>query len=480
MNNMQEQPHYKITPEQGWAKMKPILDEAMPLNKPSGRSPFMWWTTSAVVLTTLVGIALVNGAGRATDAYPARDVKLEISAPGMTRTGESNTTPSTSETQSFRQANSDPAVLSNPDSQTSKAKASADTKLSSPVGKFKTGQKATRAPSPAGKAPVKQAVTVPMAMAADPAESQPLHLTADDQMEDGILRAIEQSSNGLFMDITGDSDISSPASRNKFVVDPIPSISEFSFAGSGKDAPIIPQGTVQKGKGQPSFIEPNVAISGFSGQHGGLGWTGAAGANMNVSRRISITTSVGYFAFHPNSALFGSLESRDASIGYNPILNYDPSNTGYETYIEAEAINNEAGYNVIIPLVEKLTQWQVSAGLKWKFARRFYTEGGMQCGFAARGFSEYPIASLDGLGTSSPSISYGNSLNDYKVIRSTSMSFYAGFGYRVGQHIDLFANYAHAFEPYLLSSLASTPTDQFAGSRTDYIRGVSLGLRYTL
>jgi len=476
---MQEQPHYKITPDQGWAKMKPILDEAMPLNKPSGRSPFMWWTTSAVVLTTLVGIALVNGAGRATDAYPAADVKLEMSAPGMTKAGETNTKSSTSGMQSSEKAKPGSAVPDNPVIHTSKAKASVDTKLISPVDEVKSGQKAAGASLPAAKAHKKQAVTVPMAMA-DPAESQPLHLTADEQMEDAIIRAIEQNSNGVSMNVTGDSDISTPASRNRFVVDPIPSISELSFAGSRQDAPIIPQSKVQKGKSQPSFLEPNVVISGFSSQHGGLGWTGAAGANMNVSRRFSITSSLGYFAFHPNSTLFGSLQSRDASIGFNPIVNYDPSNTGYETYIKADAINNEAGYNVIIPLVEKLTQWQVSAGLKWKFARRFYTEGGIQCGFAARGFSEYPIASLDGLGTSSPSISYGNSLDDFKVIRSTSVSFYAGFGYRLGQHIDLFANYTHAFEPYLRSSLASTTVDQFTGSRTDYIRGINLGLRYTL
>jgi len=479
MNNMQEQPHYKITPDQGWAKMKPILDEAMPLNKPSGRSPFMWWTTSAVVLTALVGIALVNGAGRVAENASPKDAKLEISAPGMTITGESNTKSSTSETQSSEKAKSDPAALSNPASQTFKVKASVDPELISPVDEFKSGQKAAGASLPAAKAHKKQAVTVPMAMA-DPAESQPLHLNAYDQMEDLIIRAIEQNSNGVSMNLTGDSDISTPASRNKFVVDPIPSISELSFAGSGQSDPFIPQGTVQKGKRQPSFIQPNVAISGFSGQHGGLGWTGAAGANMNVSRRFSITASAGYFSFHPNTSLFGSFQSLDASAEYNAILNYDPSNTGNETYVDAEAISKEAGYNVILPLVEKLTQWQVSAGMKWKFARRFYTEGGIQCGFATRGYSEYPIASLDGFGTSSPSLSFDNSLNDYKVIRSTSMSFYAGIGYRIGQHIDLFANYTHAFEPYLRSSLASTTVDQFTGSRTDYIRGINLGLRYTL
>ncbi len=476
---MQEQPHYRITPEQGWAKMKPILDEAMPINKPSGRSPFMWWTTSTVVLTALVGIALVNGAGRATDAYPAKEVNVEISTPGMTGTVESIPTSSAGETQSSGQSKTGADALSQPDIHSSESKTTREPKLLPPVEELKSGQKASRAPLPSGSASKKKAVTVPMAMA-DPSESQPLIFSDDNQMAKGVAPSVGQNSIGLVNEGIADSEIHNPAPRNKLVVEPIPSISELSFSGIGQDDAYIPRGTVQKEKRQPSFIEPNVAISGFSGQHGGLGWTGAAGANMNVSRRFSVTASAGYFSFHPNKSLFRSFQSRDASAEYNAILNYDPSNAGNETYVDAEAINNEAGYNVIIPLVEKLTQWQVSAGMKWKFARRFYTEGGLQCGFDTRGFSEYPIASLDGVGTSSPSLSFGNSLNDYKVIRSTSMSVYAGIGFRIGQHIDLFANYTHTFEPYLRSSLASTSVDQFTGSRTDYIRGINLGLRYTL
>ena len=60
MNNMQEQHHYKTTPDQGWAKMKPILDEAMPVGNASRRYPFLWWTTTAVVLAGLVGFTLLK------------------------------------------------------------------------------------------------------------------------------------------------------------------------------------------------------------------------------------------------------------------------------------------------------------------------------------------------------------------------------------------------------------------------------------
>jgi hypothetical protein len=58
---MKEQPRFNKTPEQGWASMKPILDEAMPEIKPAQRFPFLWWMASAVVVTGLLGVLVING-----------------------------------------------------------------------------------------------------------------------------------------------------------------------------------------------------------------------------------------------------------------------------------------------------------------------------------------------------------------------------------------------------------------------------------
>ena len=61
MKIMQEQPHYNITPEQGWAKMRPALDNAMPADRPSRRFGFLWWSTSAVLMSGVLGIFVFKG-----------------------------------------------------------------------------------------------------------------------------------------------------------------------------------------------------------------------------------------------------------------------------------------------------------------------------------------------------------------------------------------------------------------------------------
>jgi hypothetical protein len=142
-------------------------------------------------------------------------------------------------------------------------------------------------------------------------------------------------------------------------------------------------------------------------------------------------------------------------------------------------VNNQVAYNTITPLVDKITQWQINAGLKWKFSRRFFAEGGLTVGLFTKGFSIYPIAQQDPL-SSAPDLKFQNELNDFDVIRSTTTSLYAGMGYRLGQHFDVFANWNHGLDPYLLNEAGPPNADLDSGKRTDFIRGLSLGVRYTL
>ncbi|HSF89355.1 MAG TPA: hypothetical protein VLA46_08055, partial [Saprospiraceae bacterium] len=115
----------------------------------------------------------------------------------------------------------------------------------------------------------------------------------------------------------------------------------------------------------------------------------------------------------------------------------------------------------------------------WKFSRRFFAEGGVTVGLFTKGFSIYPIAQQDFLG-STPGLKFQNELNEFDVIRSTTTSVYAGMGYRLGQHFDVFANWNHGLDPYLLNESGTSNADLDSGKRTDYIRGLSLGVRYTL
>src|SRR6187549_3008471 len=61
MNIMKDQAHYNITPDQGWSKLRPILDDAMPVNRPPRRFAFLWWSTSAVLMSGVVGLFVFNG-----------------------------------------------------------------------------------------------------------------------------------------------------------------------------------------------------------------------------------------------------------------------------------------------------------------------------------------------------------------------------------------------------------------------------------
>ena len=166
---------------------------------------------------------------------------------------------------------------------------------------------------------------------------------------------------------------------------------------------------------------------------------------------------------------------------YNAILNYDPTyaHEGINTYVDGTSFNSAAGYNAINPLVENLHQWQVSGGVKWKMTPRFYMDAGVIIGFGTTAYSEYPIVSGDPL-TTNASIKIGNTLNSYDVIRSTMTSLYGGIGYNVCKNFDVFAQWTHGLDSYILSDPGSQSADLDSGSRTDYIRGLNIGLKYTL
>ncbi len=75
---MQEQPHYKISPEEGWSRMKPILDKEMPVNK--SRWPILWWSVAAITGIAIASIFLLPGSVQLTDQPAANQSTKEIPA----------------------------------------------------------------------------------------------------------------------------------------------------------------------------------------------------------------------------------------------------------------------------------------------------------------------------------------------------------------------------------------------------------------
>ena len=469
MNNMQEQHHYKTTPDQGWAKMKPMLDEAMPVGTASRRYPFLWWTTTAVVLAGLVGFTFLKETIAEGNTTTVVNRAAIVPAIGQHAKQQNNINTSVSAPNATKEIilSSEPATHVQP--------AIEEKELTKPSFEPKPAKAISKSP---GKSEQKKAVSIPMAVVDDKAIEhsgkevaivvEPIVATGDNSQDNVETNSLVEPAMSA-----------SIAFRNDRVVDAIPALHEVSFNSPEYHQDFVPNGTVVKSKHQPSFIQPGLAASGFAGHEGGVGGFGGAGVQMNVSRRFCVTSSIGFFTYNPNGALFGGSRALDSNSEYDPILNYDPTYPGNEIYVEANVVNNQAGYNTINPLVDKINQWQINAGLKWKFSRRFFAEGGVTVGLFTKGFSIYPIAQQDFL-SSSPGLKFQSELNEFDVIRSTTTSVYAGMGYRLGQHFDVFANWNHGLDPYLLNETGPPNVDLDSGKRTDYIRGLSLGVRYTL
>jgi hypothetical protein len=474
MNNMQEQHHYKITPEQGWAKMRPTLDEAMPVGNASRRYPFLWWTTTAVVLAGLVGFTFLKDTIAEGNSSTVINRAAIVPAIGQHINQQNNIN---SINTSASQSTETKEVIISTESTIPAQPTIEEKELIKPTIEPKATKTTSKSQS-SKRADQKKSVSIPMAVIDEKAlENSTL------QGESVIEPIVANGDNS--QDILEANSFVEPAMvasvplRNERVVDAIPALFEVSFNSPEYHQDLVPSGTVIKSKRQPSFIEPGLAASGFIGHEGGIGGLIGAGAQMNVSRRFCITSSMGFFTYNPNSALFGGSRTFDSNVGQSPILNYDPSNIGNEIYVLEEAISNHSGYNTINPLVDKITQWQINAGVKWKFSRRFFAEGGVTVGLFTKGYSIYPIAQEAFLGTT-PGLKFQNELNDFDVIRSTTTSLYAGMGYRLGQHFDVFANWNHSLNPYLLNETEESSADLDSGKRTDYIRGLSVGVRYTL
>ena len=468
---MQHHHPYKITPDQAWDKMRLILDDKMPENPPSRKYPIVWWSVSALAIAAVMGILVFNEkpAVQKIQQTPAHQEIAPASTESQlndSKTIQSNTseTKPASGSSSSVQNELNSVIKSIPPAGSNKK----ETKFSKPV--ISTAKKADPAPAPVN--------TVPMAMnsaeeTVEPA-AQPViiaeNTTPEVFLQDQIFE--EEFSTGLV-------EVYEERYRDTRVTEPIENDNSITGIPYQHNDPIV-TGKALKNKIKTPFIEPNIAASGMAGINGGLGLYGGVGANLNVSKRFSITTSLGYLTYSPNAILSDYLEALDGNAEYNTIVNYDPAIIGNETYVDAGNVNNHAGYNAINPLVDRISQWHVSTGVKWKVSPRFFTELGVQFGLHTQAYSEYPIVQFDYSNNPKPSLRINNSLDEYDVIRSSTTSLYMGVGYRIGQHFDVFSNWNHGLHQYILNDENSAAAESSSEERTDYIRGLSLGLRYTL
>ena len=466
MKIMQEQPHYNITPEQGWSKMKASLDEVMPVARPARRFGFLWWSASAVVMSGVMGLYMFNGSHffmqHPTTALPV----LESRQSNNREKNELNDGAKSNETFTKPVTTSPSTNQPVQTSKTSGVKASQKKDAVVPVSTpLKDSKKSSRTEPMAAAEPITlQEANAGMAAVADHAvENGDVLFQQDFSLE---TTSIQEPVPDIQV-------------RNEQVLESLPVIYGTGVSFSERPESIQYAGSVHPHKTATPLIEPSVSVSGLFGLNDGMGGIAGVGADVNVSKRFSITTGVGYMAYRPDASFFGNSKDLASNAEFNAILNYDPTYEGINTYVVASSVNKGAGYNAINPLIENLRQWQVSSGLKWKMSGRFFVEGGVCIGFGTTAYSEYPIVSGDP-NASIPNVRIGNSLNTYDVIRSTMTSVYGGIGYSAGKHVDLFAQWTHGFDTYILSDPGGQFADLYGGARTDYIRGLNLGLKYTL
>lgn len=469
---MQEQHPYKITPDQGWAKMKPILDKAMPEDPNKRRYPAAWWSVSAVVVAAVMSILV----------FDTKPLSLEAPLNNETKSLSpvTNYKSSVSTDQSVSPVTSPAETVTNSIPVSKTQEVENVSQRSSSTLKKKSTSASSHSTTPVSSSPTNAEVkAIPMAMATEPEFNETVPATTVTTAEEGISSAsneaesIEELSTGIVM-------IYEEKYRDARVIEPLPQVSIASLDQGTSDQ--ILTADAMKSKWKTPFVEPTVAVSGLATINGGIGVSGAVGVDLNVAKRFSVTTSVGFLSYNPNSFLSDGLKALDSNAEYNTIVNYDPSYIGNESYVDAGNLNNKAGYNAINPLIDKLTQWQVTTGVKWKVTPRFFTEAGAQFGFNTQAFSEYPIVTTNLSGNAAPPLRIDNSLEDYDVIRSSTTALYLGVGYRIGQHFDVFTNWTHGLNQYILNDTneAAAESESYSEGRTDYLRGLSLGLRYTL
>lgn len=457
--------------------MKPALDEALPTGRSSRRYGW-WWMSFLVLVTGVIGFTYLNDSTASSDHKPAAtppspsELKAEAESP-IPAASQITTTHSTASQLPVERGAQQKSVIEASSSTPSSNKSRKQPQASkSPSSSYPVRSKSSRStPYQSSKA------SEPVAIALMPGTSSGYSGSAPAQ--DALESTNTSSPNDSHTEFQKAS-FALTTNRIVLLTQPIPGIAEMAFDGSSDHDLPGHTTTANKLKPRPHLLTPYLYINALAGINQSSGWSSGAGVNVNIGRKLSFVTSAGYMRYNPNTSLIGGAKQLDANLAPSEILNYDPVYNASDPYVVGVEVNRAAGYSTIAPLVDHVTQWQWSAGLKWKWTSRLYSDAGATFGFATSAYTQYPIFNVDPLTTPAAEVFSGNSLSDYNVVRTNTTSAYLGLGYRIGRHLDVFTQWTHAFDHYLDVDTTKPTTDVYTEDRTDYIRGLNLGLRLTL
>lgn len=487
---MQDQHPYKMTPEQGWARMQPILDQVMPVPQRSRRLILFWWSVAAILATVIIGTSTwmynQHKDHSASTTAATSPVKEQVADPVLENSsaiGSSDEVPATSlelQRNSTSVENEKDHTGNETDKKTSGEVQSQSTSALPTKATVKPGLKQNITPATKTQKPDMAAVTSKQNVVTEVPGSENVLVrnTTTGKTNEEVIASATPDANA---EITILNSID-PRATNDQLVRATNSVMELPLAdvAIGEDRMIAmdiePQIHVFKNnKNKVAFITPHLGVSGFAGTEKGLGGNISAGLDFTIAPSFSLTTDLGYAIYKPEDNLFPSERELDA----NTLIRDDLEYLGFGDYVDAESVRLNSNVNLITPLVETLSQFEISAGVKWDVTRKFFIESGAMVGFGLSTTARYPVISYDPYNIPSTGSFYevDKSLDEFGVVRSSTLSLYGGVGFRPLRKWEVYANYQHGLDPYLQPavSLASN-TD----SRSDYIRGLNVGVRYHL
>ena len=432
---MQEQHPYNITSEQGWQQMLPVLDKAMPVARRSRRVILFWWTAAAVATFGLVAIMslLTYSPGNYQDTLSTRE----------------SVTPSTTETDSkttSRESTHEPGLVTT----------EANIQEKSTPKEHKQGNKQIQI--------VTKNTSDAYASSSEGSHAQ--------QADDNIHYAI--GFPGVTEEINDLTELHQSGIADKTVdplyVLPIESINrDIATVDIPLSQPVIILQQDQNQRELSAYVDAGSVM----GIENGLGVHGGLGLEWALTSNLSVNAGIGYQTFNPDVAGLGSLGS-GLFEDQNENLRLEDQEFGY--YFPAEVVQNASG-SVLKGLVDAINQWQFTTGLKYDLSDKFFIEGGMTIGFASKGKSVYPIVTAGYDPLVGDLFSAGKSLDQYDIIRRTTKSVYGGIGYKPGKHFELYAQWTHGLDSYLMPSIGTITS---GSQNQEYARGINIGARYIL
>jgi hypothetical protein len=460
MKAMQEQAHYKTTPEQGWSQMKSVLDQEMPIEKQSRRPIFLWWSFAGIALMGLSGMFLLQ----------AKVDSPESNLPAVPHQESPKSTAPIQDNQADDKGAIDKNEFAIKDSNTNGSTVSIDAgKDASETGSMAASESVNIKEE--GLSPKNTSTT---SSTGSPSTGNVVLIDADH-----YLVSDEQEANSIseenVLTTTIEAHPEQDFQRANLPVSPIPAMDIAYFTIPESELGAIQANEFTQPAKNGIKINPNIEANVLSGFTGGTGWYAGAGSSLRLSPKFDLTAGLGYRSFSPGASLFPS-PSADyaADPSNNTLIKNDTTFEGF--YVASESINN-ASYQDLDPVIESIKQWQAQVGVDWRFSRRFSFETGAGLAFHTRAYSEYPIVPT-GYVFNAPPTRVSNSLEEYDVIRKTMASCFVGVTYHIGKHVALKLQWFHTFQPYLSADNNNNVLASFE-QRDDFIRGITFGMKYS-